>query len=279
VAERVGTIAGASTWWDETGPADAPTLVLVHGFRGDHHGLQRIAALLPEFRIISPDLPGFGHSEPIPRRHTIQAYADWLIEFASAVTDGPFAVLGHSFGSIVVSAALERGLAPERVILVNAIAAPALRGPKAIGSLATLGYYRLAAALPERAGRSLLSAPLIVRIMSIAMARTKDRELKRWIHEEHDRYFSGFATRDSVLEAFQASISDDVSRHVAGFTMPTLLIIAAQDQITSLEDSLALAARIPNASRIVLDGVGHLIHYERAPEAAEAIRAFMAADA
>lgn len=275
MAERVGTIAGASTWWEETGPADAPTLVLVHGFRGDHHGLARIAALLPEFRIISPDLPGFGRSGPLPRPHTITAYADWLIEFVSAVTHGPYTVLGHSFGSIVVSAALERGLTPERTILVNPIAAPALKGPKAVGSLATLGYYRLAAALPERAGRALLSAPLIVRVMSIAMVKTKDRELRRWIHEEHDRYFSGFATRDSVLEGFQASISDDVSNHVRGFTMPTLLVIAAQDQITSLGDSLALAERIPNASPIVLEGVGHLIHYERAAEAAEAIRAFM----
>ena len=38
------------------------TILVVHGFRGDHHGLLRVADQLPDMRLIMPDLPGFGRS-------------------------------------------------------------------------------------------------------------------------------------------------------------------------------------------------------------------------
>ena len=34
------------------------TILVIHGFRGDHHGLLRVADQLPEMRLIMPDLPG-----------------------------------------------------------------------------------------------------------------------------------------------------------------------------------------------------------------------------
>ena len=121
-------VDGTQTAWWEYGSADAPVLVLVHGFRGDHHGLEPVVAQLPGFRIISPDLPGFGESGTFHGRpHDIEAYADWLGAFIHAVgIDGRYALLGHSFGSIVVANAVARGLAPERLVLVNPIGAPAL---------------------------------------------------------------------------------------------------------------------------------------------------------
>ena len=86
-------------------------LVLVHGFRGDHHGLEPVVAQLPGFRIISPDLPGFGESATFQGRpHDIEAYADWLAAFIGAVgIDGPYALLGHSFGSIVAASCGRHG--------------------------------------------------------------------------------------------------------------------------------------------------------------------------
>lgn len=281
VVEHEEQVGGALTHWWEYGPSDAEhTIVAVHGYRGDHHGLEPVVAQLPGIRIVMPDLPAFGRSGPFDGKHTVDAYADWLVAFhehiaATSPERTDLTVLGHSFGSIVVSAALERGLAPSRVILVNPIAAPALAGPKGILSRLTLGYYRLAAALPQRAGDALLGNPVIVRFMSVAMAKTKDRELRRWIHAEHDRYFSDYASARSVVEGFEASIGDHVQAHVGAFTVPTLLIGAAADQITSRRDLAALHEAIPGADLVVIDGVGHLIHYEKPREAAEAITEFL----
>jgi pimeloyl-ACP methyl ester carboxylesterase len=275
-------VNGSRTWFWEYGDRDAgTTVVLVHGFRGDHHGLEPIAARLKEFRVIVPDLPGFGESEPLRHEHNIDGYADWLRGFLRAVDPaGRFVLLGHSFGSIIVSAMLaqhpQETARPERVVLVNPIGAPALKGPRAVGTRLAILYYWLGAALPERLGFGLLRNGLIVRVMSEAMAKTKDRPLRRWIHDQHARYFSAFANREIVLEAFRASVSHDVSEYAKSIDEPVLLIAADRDDITPLQAQHRLQTLCPDARMHVVHGVGHLVHYEAADEAAESIREFLA---
>jgi Predicted hydrolases or acyltransferases (alpha/beta hydrolase superfamily) len=280
-------VLGSSTRYWEYGPESAagiPTLVLVHGFRGDHHGLEPVVAQLPGVRIIAPDLPGFGESGPLTdARHDIDGYARWLRAFvASLEPAGPLVVLGHSFGSIVVAATVADHTASDRldpaaVVLVNPIAAPALNGPRAVFTQLAVFYYRLASVLPARIGFALLRNRLIVRVMSIAMAKTRDRSLRRWIHDQHDRFFSAFDDRSVVLEAFRASVSHDVSEYASAVTQPTLLIAAANDDITPLSAQHVLVTLFPDATLHVIDGVGHLIHYETPVAAAAALHGFLAA--
>ncbi|OUE09213.1 2-succinyl-6-hydroxy-2,4-cyclohexadiene-1-carboxylate synthase [Clavibacter michiganensis] len=174
VVRRTVDLLGSSTAWWEYGPADAAeVLVVVHGFRGDHHGLEPVVAQLPEVRILSPDLPGFGDSTPlVDARHDIPGYSTWLRAFVESTATRDATVLGHSFGSIVVSAALADGLPNPRAVLVNPIAAPALEGPRGVLTRLAVLYYRAAAVLPERAGFGLLRNRAIVRVMSEAMAKT-----------------------------------------------------------------------------------------------------------
>lgn len=277
VVARSAPIAGVDTHWWEYGPEDAHgTILAVHGYRGDHHGIEPVIAQLPEFRIVNADLPGYGESGQFAGRHTLDAYVAWLIEF-SARFEAPLTILGHSFGSIVTAAALDKGLAPDRVVLMNPIAGNALRGSKAVGTLLAASWYRLAEVMPERSGRRALEARFMVDGMSALTTKTRDRELRRWIKEEHRRYFNGFATKSSVIEGFDASVSDHVAAHAAAFTMPTLLIAARQDQIASIKAVRRLRDEIPGSELLELDGVGHLIHYERALEASTAIRSFIEA--
>ena len=104
------------------------------------------------------------------RTYDLDEYVAWLTEFAAAVAPGAV-ILGHSFGSIVTSAAVARGLATPRLILINPIGAPALEGPKGIMTRLAVLYYALGARLPERLGTALLRNRLIVRVMSITMAK------------------------------------------------------------------------------------------------------------
>ena len=41
------------------------TIILVHGFRGDHHGLSAIAGALGDHHVVIPDLPGYGKTAPV----------------------------------------------------------------------------------------------------------------------------------------------------------------------------------------------------------------------
>lgn len=275
----VEVLGSQTRYWDYGPPDAATTLVLVHGYRGEHHGLEPVIAHLGELRIVSPDLPAFGESTPlIGHAHDIAGYSAWLVAFVETLgLTGSAVIVGHSFGSIVVASAVAGGLATPRVVLINPIAAPALEGPNAFGSRLTLAYYRAGRALPEKVGASLLSNWGIVRGMSVFLAQTKDPVLRRWIHDQHHTYFSRYANRDTVVEGFEASISSDVSMFASRIAQPTLLIGADNDPITSVEAQQKLETAFPDAHLTILTGVGHLVHYEKPREAAELIVEFLGA--
>ncbi|KJL38071.1 putative aminoacrylate hydrolase RutD [Microbacterium terrae] len=277
VERRVAAVLGGETAYWVYGPDDAhaPTVIAVHGFRGDHHGLEPVVAHLPGVRVISPDLPGFGETAPLPgRRHDLDAYAAWLTHFAEAVAPGAV-ILGHSFGSIVVSAAVAGGLETPRVVLVNPIGAPALEGPRGILTRLAVFYYWAGARLPAKIGDALLRNGLIVRVMSVSMAKTKDAELRRFVHDQHDTYFSRFADRDVLHDAFLASVSNDVRAFAPRIPQPVLLVAAVRDDITPIEAERHLATLFADVELVEIPDVGHLIHYETPAPAAEAIRRFL----
>lgn len=254
------------------------TILVIHGFRGDHHGLLRVADQLPEMRIIMPDLPAFGSSEPfVGDEHSVERYGRFISSFMAAVGLGPKTVLlGHSFGSIVAShfaAAHPGSIYP--LILVNPIAAPALEGPKGIMTKLAVLYYQLSARLPRPLGLAVLRNRAIVRIMSITMAKTKDKNLRRFIHAQHDAYFSAFADRNSLLESFKASVSGNVAEVAERLALPVLLIAGEKDEIATLPNQHQLMKRLPDGTLEVIPGVGHLIHYETPAPAAAAIRTFL----
>lgn len=92
------------------GAQDAPVVVLVHGITSNHLSLAVLAAALPEFRVLAPDLRGRGRSSALPgpwgmARHAADIVA--LIESTSGSagesTGRPAVLAGHSMGGFVVS--------------------------------------------------------------------------------------------------------------------------------------------------------------------------------
>jgi len=139
----------------------------------------------------------------------------------------------------------------------------------------TRAYYGAARKLPRQIGRGLLGNWVIVQIMSVTLAKTRDAQLRRWIHEEHHRYFNGFSDPQTVAEAFDASLSTDVTRYATALTMPVLIIAGQQDEIAPAPGQHAFLAQLPDAELVMLDGVGHLVHYEQPANAADALRRFL----
>jgi pimeloyl-ACP methyl ester carboxylesterase len=267
-------------------------VVAVHGFRGDHHGLALLADCLPGVELYLPELPGFGHSPAFPDAgHTVAGYAaavgDAIAALALGAGDGaprPL-LLGHSFGSVVASqlAALDPGRW-EGLVLLNPICEPALTADdstaKVLMSRIAEGYYEASAVLPERLGGALLSSPLVVWVTGTVMAKTRDRHTLAYLHDQHQSYFSAFDNRRVLLEAYRASTSGSVLDTAQQLRLPVLMVAGADDELGSVRGQRQLARRIgraaPRVDLEVLEGVGHLIHYERAPEAAALIRGFRA---
>jgi len=278
VAESALTVLGSETHYWTYGPDDAAvTVLVVHGYRGDHHGLEPMVAQFTGIRFVMPDLPGFGASTPLEgRKHDVDGYATWLAAFTEALGLHDAILLGHSFGSIVSSAAVASGLVtPPKLVLINPIAASALQGPSGILTRGAIGYYRLALALPERVGFWMLGNWALVQGISVTMAESKDPVIRRFVHDQHHTYFSRYASRQTVVEGFDASVSHDVSEFADGITMPTLLVGAIKDPITSPKQVEQLHQRIPGSQLRMIADVGHLVHYETPRAAAEAILPFL----
>jgi len=248
---------------------------MIHGYRGNHRGLEAIAAGLSQFRVLIPDLPGFGESEPLQIPHSVKAYSDWLHGFIEQLgLTGEVNLMGHSFGSLVVG--LYAAEHPTRSIsLVNPVSTPALKGPQAALTNLTRIYYLLATFAPKFAGEWLLRNKVAVMVMSVVMAKTKDKALRRWIHNQHLSNFSDFASVNVAVEGYEASISTDLSQMAPRITAPVLIVAATLDDITDIESQRRVAKMYQKITYAEIEGVGHLVHYEAPDKAATYIASFL----
>ena len=280
---RVMTVGEAETaYWfypAEFGAASNRALVMIHGYRGNHHGLEAIAAALPNTDIYIPDLPGFGESAPSKTGHAIADYAEWLSGFLFGLNlkREPH-LLGHSFGSIIVSAFASRFSGIKSLILENPVSAPALSGPRALATAATKSFFWLAGALPESLGLKMLKGKPMVRGMSVVMTKSRDRELRKWIHAQHDNNFSDFSSRTVALDGYKASISNCVGDFSAEFKLPVLMLIGELDDITTVKQQQTLFSSIgqSNSKLVEFKRVGHLTHYEIPDEIASSVKEWLA---
>ena len=253
----------------------AETLVMIHGYRGNHRGLEAIAAGLSKYRVLIPDLPGFGESSPLRSEHSIQAYSDWLRGFLEELgIQDRVHLMGHSFGSLVVGYYATKH-SPKSVALVNPVSIPALEGPRAALTNLTKIYYALALFAPRFAGEWLLRNKMAVMVMSVVMAKTKNRSLRRWIHDQHLSNFSDFASVEVATQGYEASISTDLSKLAAAIEAPVLVVAATLDDITDIESQRRVSKFYPNCSYREIQDVGHLVHYEAPDQAAAFISEFL----
>jgi len=269
-------IKGTDLWVYNDNPK-LPSIVMIHGLRGTHHGLDLVAKQLDGYRVVVPDLPGFGISEPLDVKHSIENYVKWLHEFIIDLDlPEPPILLGHSFGSIVASHYAQKyGNTISKLILENPIGAPVLRGAKAFLTYLATVYYWLGKVIPEPFGSKLLASKTSVMVMSVTMAKTQNKTTRKFIHNQHLQHFSSYANKQVVDEAFHASIHNDVREVAANIKVPTLLIAGDMDDVTPIKKQKELVKIFPNAKLVILKKVGHLTHYETPNQVASAIKNFL----
>jgi len=260
-------VGSTATWHLGDG---GPRVLLIHGFRGDHHGLLGVAGALPQVRFTIPDLPGFGKTPALDSEHNLETYGSWLVDFVKASGDYDL-ILGHSFGSLVVASGFGKGLAVEKVALQNPITTRASEAGSRANKLADR-YYELG----SRDGSNLLTSQLVVRGMSVALAKTKNLGVRRFIHKQHSSYFSVFESNRVVAEGYQAASRGNVLDFADHLPAKLLVIAGDRDVVAPMDGQLELA-RVTGADLRVLKGVGHLTHYERPSEVATCLSEYLVA--
>ncbi len=244
--------------------------------------MEPLVDALPEYEILVPDLPGFGETPPLRGElgertpHDAEAYAGVVEQLRNGLDLGPNdVVLGHSFGTIVLAAHLQRNVEWAAAVMLCPISDDIFRMPLLPGAAAVEAFYRTAEILPEAVGTALLRSRLATTAMNIAMGTAQDPRIRRFVAEQHQLYFGGFADRSTLLEAYRASSRHTVTEYAAGIDVPVQLITAARDQASTPEGQLRLRDALPGAQMERIRDVGHLMHYEKPAEAARAVRRFL----
>src|ERR1700735_2615530 len=100
---RIADVDGFNVFYREAGPADAPKLLLLHGFPSAGHMFRDLIPLLMDrFHIVAPDLSGFGQSDMPAREkfaYTFDNLANVIERFTEVVGFDRFAVYVFDYGA------------------------------------------------------------------------------------------------------------------------------------------------------------------------------------
>lgn len=226
-----------------------------------------------------PDLPGFGESPLTLKKYTIDELAKATNEFVTRLNlkTPPFLV-SHSMGGLVAASMLAQN--PElyngKTVFISPVAIKVnYLDSRKLGELLGRLQYFLGKTIPG-AGPRMVKSRLLSRMATKLILTTDDRALEKAIHGHH------FKNLDYISSInFYHKLHKDINKKGAIDYAPQLtkkftplIITGSSDNVTPLKGEKRLAKEL-NAKLVVIEKVGHLIHYERPTEAAAAIDEFL----
>lgn len=226
-----------------------PPLVLLHGW-AMHGGLMAplVPALSTKFEVAVVDLPGHGHSAAVP----VASLDEVVSQVASRFADSglPVRVLGWSMGAAV--ALRWARLAPQqvaRLVLVGAtprfVAAPDWPHAMAPATLDRFGD-ELAAAY-----RLTLQRFLTLQVQGSDTGRAALHELRGALFARGEPGADNLRAALAMLRTID--LRDDATRVIA----PTLIVSGNRDTLTTAAAGAWLAAAMPEARQVRIDGAAH----------------------
>jgi len=242
-------------YWEGGDPQGRPVL-LIHGLGGDHRGLLDCISPLSRYRLIVPDLPGYGLSETFGGEHTVEAYADFIESLLHHLHLTDIVLIGYSFGAIVaLTYAKHNPKQLRQLVLLNPVVntPPNMLGK--VGKLCMSAIYLL----PERMGHWVVTNKFTVYVTDRVVMTTKGKPYRKKILQED--YLSYKLTSLRALREGMASLDTmSTAKLIPGTAVDTLLVAGTKDVMVSITRSQTLAQKLA-AQLVELDG-GHLLPLE-----------------
>jgi pimeloyl-ACP methyl ester carboxylesterase len=267
---RVVEVAGLRTRYWVGG--DGPPLVLVHGLGGAAWNFTDLAPLLAaRHRVLIPDMPGHGGTEPLPALESLSALAGHVAAVAEHERMSPAALVGYSMGGpVALRLAVDRPEAVSALVLV---------APAGIVSTTRRAQIWLAAIAALRPARK-------VARFRYLLARRPNLRLPVFGHwgaadpralspESVVAFLEAQREHTDVDGAAKALLHDDPRPDLGNVTCPTAVVWGARDRLIPLEDGFEYARRLHCPLR-VLPAAGHLLVGECPDELAAIIEELLA---
>lgn len=247
-----------------------PVVVMIHGFTGSKENWYPLArALGGRYRLLIPDLPGWGESERKPgATYGFVEQAANVAAFIDALSpQRPVVLLGHSMGGGI--AALVAARWPERVARVGLFNAAGVRFADNAFGLGVLAGDNPFAVTDAASLRRFVDTVFF------------DEAAKPWIPWPASAALIAKRRTDA---AFEQAVLDRIGRgenallpgeEAARIHQPALLLWGRQDAVIDASALDLYAARIPQARKVLLEGCGHMSIAEHPRAVAEAVVALM----
>ena len=268
---RFVEVEGVRVHYQEAGPAEAPAIILIHGFTASTLVWSDVLLPIAEsgFRVIALDLAGFGFSgKPVDGEYTIEWQARLVTGLMDRLWIESATLVGNSYGGAVAAVcALDDSERVERLVLVGAVSndkvkkRPLLR----LGRSPVLG---------DLISPLLLDLRWLVR-QRMRRNRVRLKEISDERFEAHHRHLRTASTQRAALRMLRRWRAERIRENAHLINQPTLLIWGEQDAEMPLEDGKFLHREIPNARLIIFRNCGHLPQEEYPQEFVELVTEFV----
>lgn len=245
--EKTVTLHDRNVHYLESGETNGRPLLLIHGGLGDarSHWEPVMQQLGQHYRVLAPDLPGFGKSAPLDSMQ-FTALVDWMRDFLEVIGVPQAVVVGNSFGALVARlfASTYPQYAPAVVMMNGGMlveVSPALRVLARVPGVGTLLFNMVSKAAFSRKSldgmihnKAVLTEGFIAQVQAAA---------------------PGFVRQMRALAAYPLPDTHNPP-------VPTLLLWGAEDTLATIKDAERIKGDIPDATLVPVAGCGHMPQLE-----------------
>ncbi|TPG57693.1 alpha/beta fold hydrolase [Roseomonas nepalensis] len=260
-------VAGLRLHLRDTGPRDAPAVILLHGFASSLHTWEDWARVLDrDHRVIRLDLPGFGLTGADPTGdYTDERSAAVLLALMDGLGLRRTSLVGSSMGGRIAWDFAARH--PDRVDRLVLMAPDGFAGPGR--------EYGVAPKVPMlvRLLPYVLPTPLLRKSLSAAYADPAAMTEER-LARYRDMLLAPGVRRAIVARTGQGALADPVPL-LRRITAPTLLVWGEKDAMIPVANAADYQRALPDSRLVVFPGLGHVPQEEAPDLSLEPVRAFL----
>lgn len=230
------TINGIKTNYQVFG--EGKPFLILHGWGSASDRWIKEAEIIAEkgFKVIVPDLPGFGSSDKLTRPWTVNDYVKWFEEFTKVLNIENFYLLGYSFGGALSAKITVKY--PQRVQKLFLVAAAIVRKRT------------------TQKNFSAKAAKFVKLFHFFPYYNLFRKAFYKFVIRKSDYVYTEGIMKQTYLNV----ISDDVSFNLPFIKVPTIIIWGDKDQSVPIEDAYLIKEKIKNSKLVVIPGADHLMH-------------------
>jgi pimeloyl-ACP methyl ester carboxylesterase len=230
------------------------TILAIHGWTNDAGKSfdQLSVNLSKSYRLIIPDLPGFGQSSPPAKSWGVPEYGAFIQKFINKIGIKPDYVLAHSNGGTIGLYALSQGMIkPRKVVFLSSAG---VRQKNAL----------------KKALLSVAAKP--IKAVLIPLPSNAQKRIKKSLY---GKIGSDLYVLENMQPIFKKIVEYDIQNAAQNVIQPTLLIYGVNDRSTPIAHGKLLASHIPHSQLVFIENAGHFVYIDQPEQTLKLLKDFL----